>query len=110
MPVKKRHPFVGGPGGIVVEGPRGCMTGEEEIRGLLQSITSSIVDDATAIRITDLHSERAFIFELEVGPADVGKVIGRGGKTAGAIRTLLEAAAGKWKKRLILEILDRAKP
>jgi uncharacterized protein len=78
----------------------------EAIRDLLIAIAKSLVDQPDRVSVNELHSEQAFIFELQVAKEDVGKVIGRGGKTAMALRGILEAAAGKHKKRVILEILE----
>ena len=78
----------------------------ETVRDLLQKIVESLVDSPDQIDIKELHSDQAFIFELKVDRSDVGKVIGRGGKTAMAMRTILEAASGKYKRRVILEILE----
>ena len=79
---------------------------DEKIKGLLTTMVESLVDQPDKIQVNELHSEQAFIFELQVAKEDVGKVIGRGGRTAMALRSILEAAAGKFKKRVILEILE----
>ncbi len=78
----------------------------DQIRELLTTIAKNLVDQPDQISINELHSDQAFIFELSVAKSDVGKVIGRGGKTAMAIRSILEAASGKYKRRVILEILE----
>ena len=78
----------------------------EDIKELLLSMARALVDYPDKITVNALHSEHAFIFELQVAREDIGKVIGRGGKTAMALRSILEAAAGKFKKRIILEILE----
>ena len=78
----------------------------EDIKHLLLTMAKSLVDQPDKISVNELHSEQAFIFELQVAREDVGKVIGRGGKTAMALRTILEAPAGKFKRRVILEILE----
>ncbi len=78
----------------------------EDIKHLLLTIVRSLVDKPDQISVNELHSDQAFIFELQVAKEDVGKVIGRGGKTAMAIRTILEAASGKYRRRVILEILE----
>ena len=77
----------------------------DSIKDLLSAIVSVLVDNPQDIDIKSLHSERALIFELKVHSQDLGKVIGKKGKTAQAIRTLLESACGKIKKRCILEII-----
>lgn len=78
----------------------------EDIKGLLLTIAKALVDEPDQVNVNQLNSDQAFIFELQVAKQDVGKVIGRGGKTAMALRGILEAAAGKYKKRVILEILE----
>ena len=78
----------------------------EEIKNVLVTVVRALVDQPDQISVNELHTEQAFIFELQVAKSDVGKVIGRGGKTAMALRSILEAAAGKYKKRVILEILE----
>ena len=79
---------------------------ENNIKDLLISIVKVLIDNPDRIEINELHSEQSLIFELKVDNADLGKVIGRGGRTAQAIRTILESACGKLKKRCILEILE----
>ncbi len=78
----------------------------DKIRELLLTIVENLVDQPDKISVNQIGSDQAFIFELSVAKEDVGKVIGRGGKTAMAVRSILEAAAGKFKKRVILEILE----
>lgn len=78
----------------------------ESVKDLLITIVRNLVDHPDQIAVNELNSEQAFIFELSVAKEDVGKVIGRGGKTAMAIRSILEAASGKFKRRVILEILE----
>lgn len=82
------------------------MSEEIDIKELLIAMAKSLVDQPDQVTVNELHSEQAFIFELQVAKEDVGKVIGRGGKTAMALRSILEAASGKYKKRVILEILE----
>ena len=77
-----------------------------EIKTLLVEIAKRLVDEPDHIQVQELHSDQAFIFELQVSKSDVGKVIGRKGKTASALRSILEAASGKYKRRVILEILE----
>ena len=79
---------------------------DEGIRNLLVTMVQALVDQPDQINVTEIQSDQAFIFELRVAKTDVGKVIGRGGKTAMALRAILEAASGKFKKRVILEILE----
>ena len=79
---------------------------DSSIKTLLLTIAQSLVDKPEKVTVNQLQSEQAFIFELQVAKEDIGKIIGRGGKTAMALRSILEAASGKYKKRVILEILE----
>jgi hypothetical protein len=76
------------------------------MKELVEFVAKSLVDDADAVRIRTHERDQATIIELEVAPADLGKVIGRQGRTARAIRTLLTAAGQKTRRRYILDILD----
>jgi len=76
------------------------------MRELLQRIVEALVDNPKEIEIKELTGEGTLILELAVKPEDTGKVIGREGQTARAIRTILNAASGKIKKKVILEILE----
>lgn len=72
----------------------------------IEAIVRELVDNPDEVKITEVDGERTTVFELRVGPGDLGKVIGKRGKTAGAIRTLLSAASAKKGKRAMLEILE----
>lgn len=76
------------------------------MKELVEFVAKSLVDDADAVHIRTHEREQATIIELEVAPNDLGKVIGRQGRTARAIRTLLTAAGQKTRRRYILDILD----
>ncbi|MDR2808596.1 MAG: KH domain-containing protein [Spirochaetaceae bacterium] len=75
-------------------------------RDLIEYIAKSIVDDPSSVKVNEVDGEKSTILELEVGPNDIGKVIGKHGRIAKAIRTLLQAAATKNEKHIVLEILD----
>ena len=75
-------------------------------RDLVEYIAKSLVDDPSAVTINVIEQDRATILELRVGAEDVGKVIGKHGRIAKAIRTILSASAGASSKRVSLEILD----
>ncbi len=72
----------------------------------IEAIVRELVDNPDEVKITEVEGERTTVFELRVGSGDLGKVIGKRGKTAGAIRTLLSAASAKKGKRAMLEILE----
>ena len=76
------------------------------MKNLLIKIAQSLVDEPEQVQVDEVVSSQTIILELRVAKADMGKVIGKQGKTANAIRTLLNAAAGKIKKRYMLEIVD----
>ncbi len=73
---------------------------------LVEAIVKSIVDQPDEIHIKEIVGEHAHVLELTVAKEDIGKVIGKGGAHAAAMRTLLAAAGGKAKKRYILEIIE----
>jgi predicted RNA-binding protein YlqC (UPF0109 family) len=72
---------------------------------LVAFIARSIVDDPTQVQVDRVTGGRTAIYELSVAPQDVGRVIGKRGRTANAIRTVLRAASGHEGKRSNLEIL-----
>jgi len=76
------------------------------VKELIEFVAKSLVDDADSVRIRMHERDQATIIELEVAPQDLGKVIGRQGRTARAMRTLLTAAGQKNRRRYILDILD----
>jgi predicted RNA-binding protein YlqC (UPF0109 family) len=73
---------------------------------LVTYLARSLVDDPDAVEVTVVEADRAVIYELSVAPADLGKVIGKDGRTARAIRTLLSATSAKQRKRALLDIVD----
>jgi uncharacterized protein len=75
-------------------------------REMVEFIAKSLVDDPDGVEVNVIEGEKSTILELKVSPADIGKVIGKHGRIAKAVRTLLSAAASKTGKRVVLEILD----
>ncbi|MCX8013948.1 MAG: KH domain-containing protein [Rectinema sp.] len=75
-------------------------------RDFVESIVKSLVDNPDAVNIKVIEGEKSTILELRVAESDVGKVIGKNGRIARAIRTILSACASAQSKRVILEILD----
>ena len=75
-------------------------------RDLIEYIAKSLVDDPSAVSVTEAEGERNTILELRVAEADIGKVIGKYGRIAKALRTVLSASSSKNGKRYSLEILD----
>ena len=84
---------------------RGEVEGDE-MRQLIEDIVRSLVDMPDQVQIKEVVGEHAHVLELQVAKEDLGKVIGKGGAHASAIRTLMAAASGKEKKRYILEIIE----
>jgi predicted RNA-binding protein YlqC (UPF0109 family) len=76
------------------------------MKELIEFVARSLVDDAEAVTATSYDRGDQTIIELEVAPNDLGKVIGRQGRTARALRTLLAAAGQKNRRRTQLDILD----
>ena len=75
---------------------------------LVEFLAKSLVDnpDEVRVRMRDRNRDQQTVIELEVAPDDLGKVIGRQGRTARALRTLLAAAGQKTRRRYILDILE----
>ena len=65
-----------------------------------------MVDDPDAVEVNVVEEDRAVVLELTVAPDDLGKVIGKEGRTARAMRTLLAATSARMRKRAILDILE----
>jgi len=76
------------------------------IKELVEQIAKALVDHPEQVAVNSVEGEQVTILELRVAPDDLGKVIGRQGRTAKSIRTLLGAAGMKLKKRFTLEILE----
>ncbi len=76
------------------------------MKELVEYIAKSLVDHPDAVKVTEVEGERTSVVELSVTKEDLGKVIGKQGKTARAIRTILSAASTKENKRTILEIIE----
>ena len=79
---------------------------EGAMKSLIMSIVQALVDKPDEVQIKEVIGEHAHVLELRVAKEDLGKVIGKGGAHASAIRTLMAAASGKEKKRYILEIIE----
>jgi predicted RNA-binding protein YlqC (UPF0109 family) len=76
------------------------------MKDLIEYIARALVDDPDQVQVREVEGEKTTVFELRVGSGDLGKVIGKHGRTARSIRTLLNAAATKAGKRAVLEILE----
>ena len=76
------------------------------MKELVQYLAKSLVSDPSAVEVKETEREDTAIFELKVAKEDLGRVIGRQGRTAKSIRTLLNAAASKSNRKVILEIVE----
>ncbi len=81
-------------------------TQEVALRELIEYIARSVVDDPTQVHIEQQRRGAAIHFELKVAKEDMGRVIGKGGRVANAIRTLLRVAAARQEKRVSMDIVD----
>ena len=75
-----------------------------DIKKLVEVIAKSLVDSPDEVVVTEVEKENSVVIELKVAPADMGKVIGKQGRIAKAIRSVVKAAASKEDKKVIVEI------
>ncbi len=75
------------------------------MKEMIEYIAKSLVDDPNAVEVTEIEGSTSIILELRVAPEDMGRVIGRNGRVANAMRTLLRVQAAKQGKRVTLEIV-----
>ena len=76
------------------------------MKDIIEYIAKTLVDEPEAVQVTEIEGEVTSVIELRVAKADLGKVIGKEGRTARAMRTILTAASTKVKKRAVLEIIE----
>ncbi|MEF9427166.1 MAG: KH domain-containing protein [Candidatus Mariimomonas ferrooxydans] len=76
------------------------------MKGLIELMAKTLVDKPEEVTVAEVEGERTVVFELRVATSDIGKVIGKQGNTARAMRIILSAAGAKLGKRCVLEILD----
>ncbi|MGD8996954.1 MAG: KH domain-containing protein [Anaerolineae bacterium] len=75
------------------------------MKDLVEYVAKTIVDDPDQVHVSEIEGENSVILELRVGPNDMGRVIGKGGRTANALRRLVRVLAAKQNKRATLEIV-----
>ncbi|MBY6845924.1 KH domain-containing protein [Clostridium botulinum] len=75
------------------------------MKALVETIAKALVDSPDQVQVNEILGEQSVILELKVAPEDMGKVIGKQGRIAKAIRTVVEAAAIKENKRVVVEII-----
>jgi len=76
------------------------------MKDLIADIVKALVDQPEQVSVTEIEGGHTVILEISVAKSDMGKVIGKQGKNAQAIRTILSAVAGKARKRYVLEIVE----
>ena len=76
------------------------------MKEFIESIAKQLVDHPDSVAVTEVEGEKTTVYELRVNAEDLGKVIGRKGQTAKAIRTIIAAVSAKEGKRALLEILE----
>jgi predicted RNA-binding protein YlqC (UPF0109 family) len=82
------------------------MASEPTLKELLETMIRALVDIPEDVKISEISGEQTTVFELVVAKEDLGKVIGKQGKTAKALRTILTGASTKLRKRSVLEIVE----
>ncbi len=76
------------------------------MKELVQYLARSVVSEPEAVEVTETQDDNASVFELKVAKEDLGRVIGRQGRTAKSLRTILNAAGAKIDRKVVLEIVD----
>ncbi|MCK6511247.1 KH domain-containing protein [Myxococcota bacterium] len=76
------------------------------LKELVEFIAKALVDHPDQVKVIEIEGEQTSVIELKVAKEDLGKVIGKQGRTARAIRTILSAASTKLRKRCVLEIIE----
>ena len=76
------------------------------MKEILEIIISNLVDNKDLVEIKQVEEEKSIVFEVKVAEEDMGKVIGKQGKIAKSIRTIMKSVAGKEQKKVIVEFVD----
>ncbi len=76
------------------------------MKDLITEIVKALVDQPDEVSVNEIGGDHTSVLEVRVAKTDIGKVIGKQGRTAQAIRTIMSAAAGKKRKRYIMEIVE----
>ncbi|MCY4524285.1 MAG: KH domain-containing protein [Halobacteriovoraceae bacterium] len=82
------------------------MSESSELKDLIDYVSRALVDMPDKVEVSEVVGEQTTVIELRVDKSDLGKVIGKQGRTARALRTILNAASTKLKKRSVLEIIE----
>jgi len=80
--------------------------GDGTMKDLINYIAQALVDHPEEVQVTEVEGNQTSVLELKVAKEDIGKVIGKQGRTARAMRTIISAASAKEKKRTVLEIVE----
>ena len=78
----------------------------EELRNLVEVMAKALVDFPDQVGVSEIEGEQTTVIELKVAKEDLGKIIGKEGRTARSLRTILAAVSTKLRKRSVLEILE----
>jgi predicted RNA-binding protein YlqC (UPF0109 family) len=76
------------------------------MKDLLEFLTRALVEEPDAVRVDEIEENGDLVYEITVADEDLGRVIGRGGRVANALRAVAKAAAVKLERRVIVDILD----
>lgn len=76
------------------------------MKEFIEYIAKTLVDHPEELQVTEVEGERTVVYELRCHPDDIGKVIGKSGKTVGAVRTLLTTVAARQGRRAVLEVVE----
>ena len=76
------------------------------MKELVQYLAQSIVNQPDAVEVTETQDDNASVVELKVAKEDLGRIIGKQGRTANSLRTILNAAAARADRKIVLEIID----
>jgi len=82
------------------------LLGEAEMKELISRMAKALVDNPDQVQVTEIVGEQMSVLELRVAKEDLGKVIGKQGRTAKSMRTILNAASAKIRKRYVLELIE----
>lgn len=75
------------------------------MKDVLKTIITNLVDDKESVQITEVENEKSIVFEVKVAESDMGKIIGKQGRLAKSIRTVIKSIAGKERKKVSIEFI-----
>jgi predicted RNA-binding protein YlqC (UPF0109 family) len=78
----------------------------DDLKNLVETMSKALVDMPEKVEVFEIQGEQTTVIELKVDKSDLGKIIGKQGRTAGALRVILNAASTKLRKRSVLEIIE----